>query len=140
MPRGGKRDRAGRLPSLTAAKREEIARNYHQRMQAWAAAVAMGRDPNLQKRRALDAEMRRLAQTHKLPTEGRDEEVIEYHRRLHPQMQRLQAEIDALPNRCTVPVRHPKGVRRRFIQELAGEYGVSERMVVRCINEFDFGT
>jgi hypothetical protein len=103
-------------------------------MQAWAAAVAMGRSPNLQKRRALDAKMRRLAKTHKI--QQHDPERIEFHRQLDSQMRRLQAQIDAPPDHYTAPIRRPKGMRARFIRELADEYGVSERVVADCLREF----
>jgi hypothetical protein len=116
------------------AIRQEIALEFRRRMTAWAGAVATGRSSNLQKRRQLDAEMRRLAKTHKIIQ--RDEEMIEYHRQLAPQMQRLQAEIDALPNHRTVSIRRPRGIRARFIRELANEYSVSERVIADCLREF----
>lgn len=135
MPRGGKRAGAGRPRTLdNPATRQEIALEFQRRMTAWAGAVAMGRSSNLQKRRQLDAEMRRLAQTHKV--HQRDEEMIEYHRQLRSQMERCQAKIDALPNHPTALIRRPKGMRARFIRELADEYRVSERVIADCLRGF----
>ena len=139
MPRGGKRPGSGRTPDLPLSEREEIAREYHQRMEAWAAAIAMGRDPNMQERWKIEMRMRTLATRVEEPT-GSDHRTVVYHRQVHSEMQRLQARLDELPNQCAVPARRAKGVRTRFIRELASEYGVSKRMVARCINEFDFGT
>jgi hypothetical protein len=50
-------------------------------------------------------------------------------------MQKLQAEIDRLPNQPSGAMRRPRGRRNRIIKELAEEYGISKRMVVRCIYE-----
>jgi hypothetical protein len=140
VPRGGRRPGAGRK-RLAPEKREEIAREYHRRMTAWSLAQARTRNPNVQKRRQLDAEMREVAKTFALPDAPRDEDLIHYHLRLGARMDKLQREIDSTPDhRPPAKLRRAKGPRDRIVEDLAEEYGVSQRMVIRCINEFDFGT
>jgi hypothetical protein len=139
VPKPGKK--LGRPPELAQAAREEIAREFYHRMQAWAAAQLLGRDRNIQARRKLDARMRERAKTHALPTSitDTDDEVIRFHPKLRPEMEKLQAEIDRIPNKPAGVIRRAKGPRTRFIREIAAEFGTTQRMVVRCINEFDFG-
>jgi hypothetical protein len=146
MRRGGKQPGAGRPRLLPIETREMIAREYRDRMWAAAAADAMARDPKLQRQRAIDKQMRELAATHAIraPTAEEDEEaedksVVRYHRRLDAQMRKLEVELGDKPYRVKPPKR-AKGHRDRIIADLANEYGVTERMIVSCINEFDFGT
>ena len=50
-----------------------MAREYHDRMTAYAAAQAYVRDPNTIKRREIDKQMRDLAKTHiAMPGDGKD--------------------------------------------------------------------
>jgi hypothetical protein len=147
MPRGGKQPGAGRPRDLPIETRETIAREYRDRMWAAAAVDAMVRDPKLQRRRAIDKQMRELAATHAIrtPTAEEDEEaedkpVIRYHRRIDAQMRKLEAELGDKPYRVKPPTKRAKGYRDPIIANLANEYGVTKRMIVRCINEFDFGT
>jgi hypothetical protein len=136
MPHGGRRKGAGRKRALPLTRREEIRHEYRQRMGAWAAARLFGRDQNIQKRRALDANMRKLAAKFKVADTDQDDGGIRYLAgSLRSEMQKLQAEIDRLPNQPSGAMRRPRGRRNRIIKELAEEYGISKRMVVRCIYE-----
>jgi hypothetical protein len=140
MPRGGPRKGAGRKRDLPLAQREEIRREYRQRMQAWAAAQQIGRDPNMRRRYVLEKQMLRLAEKHPPPSfsqhERREDELYFYSRARHLFKPR-QDELDSLPNRPNVasPPKRAKGPRKRFIKELAEKFGVKQRMVIRCIDE-----
>jgi hypothetical protein len=143
MRRGGRREGSGRPPKLGPAKREEIARKYYQRMMCWAEAVAIGRDPNMQRRWKIEKRMRQLAMRIDEPSiESGDpfqERTVKYHRQFSGEMEKLQAELDAKPNKPKIAPKRAKGPRPRFIRELAAEYGVGQRTIERCIDDFDFG-
>ena len=139
---GGERPGAGRKHRLTPAKREEVARLYHDRKTAYAAAQAHVRGPNIRERRAIDAQMRDLAKKH-MAMPGDDlggslpeEDVIWTHKQVRPEMEKLQAKLDRIPNKSAATPRRAKGPRDRFLQEIAKEFKISERMVKSCINEF----
>jgi hypothetical protein len=138
MPRGGKQSGAGRPRDLPIETRETIAREYRDRMWAAAAARAMARDPELQRRRAIDKQMRGRAIGHLLPTH--DQEVIWFTSAVRPWMERMQAKLGDKPYPVKPPTKRAKGCRKCIIAGLAKEFHITERMVVRCINEFDFGT
>jgi hypothetical protein len=111
--------------------------------QAWSAAQAIGRDANMKRRWQLEKEMERLAEKHPPPTfsqhEEREGELYFYSGARHL-FEPLGAELNRLPNEPKVafPLKRAKGPRQRFIRELAKKYKTTPRMVVRCINKFDF--
>jgi hypothetical protein len=135
MPHGGRRKGAGRKPKLPPVRRVEIWHEYRQRMGAAEAAKLMARDPNMQKRRALDAHMRKLAAKIKVADTDQDGGAIRYASPLGSEMRKLQAEIDRLPNRPSGTMRRARGRRNRIIKELAKKYRTTKRMIVRCIYE-----
>jgi hypothetical protein len=146
MPRGGPRvpkpgKKLGRPPELVQTAREEIKREYHQRMQAWAAAQAIGRDPNMRRRYALEKEMLRLAKKHpplSFSHDERDEDKLYFYSGAQHLFDPLEAELKSRRNQPDLkafPPKRAKGPRKRFIRELAKEFRVSERMIVRCIDE-----
>jgi hypothetical protein len=140
MPHGGKRAKAGRPRKLEDSVREAIAREYRQRMQAWAAAQQIGRDPNMIRRWEIEKKMERLAEKVPPPSssqhERREDELYFYSRARHL-FEPLQAELNSRLNQPNVafPLKRAKGPRGRFIKELAEKYEVSPRTVVRCIDE-----
>ena len=99
-------------------------------MEAWAAARALGRDPNIRKRRAMAGALRHKAY------------VLQYDERVRPEFENLLAIRNRIPNRPEVsfPLRRAKGPRAHIIRDLAKEYGISARVIVRYINKFEFGT
>jgi hypothetical protein len=146
VPRGGKRPGAGRKPELDLPNQEELFQEYRGRMQAARAARILGRDPNIRKRRAIDKEVRRKTYATKFlnppPLEAGAEDVIWYHGKIRPEIEKLLADRDHIPNRpkISLPLKRAKGPRARIIRDLAKEYGISERAVVRYLNNFEFGT
>jgi hypothetical protein len=135
---GGKRPGAGRKHRLTPAQREEVAREYHDRMTAYAAAQAYVRDPNTINRREIYKQMRDMAKTHKaMPGDGKDllpeEDVIWAHPRIRPKIDKLKAKHDGIPNEPVATPRRAKGkaVRDSFLQELAEKWNISTRTVDR---------
>jgi hypothetical protein len=138
---GGKRQGAGRKRRLTPAERKEVARQYDRRMQAYAAAQAHARDSNIKERREINNEMRDKAAKHKVapgdaPGDSLPgEDVIWAHKHVLPEIKKLQAKLDSIPNKSAATPRRAKGPRERFLQELANEWKISTQTVVRCISE-----
>jgi hypothetical protein len=140
MPHGGPRKGAGRKRDLSLAQREEIRREYRQRMQAWAAAQQMRHDSTRRKRIAILEEVAQLAKKHPplsfLQHERREDELNFYGgaRRL---FKPLEDKLNRLSDQPSVafPLKRAKGPRKRFIKELAEKFGVKQRMVIRCIDE-----
>jgi hypothetical protein len=141
---GGKRPGAGRKHRLTPSKREEVAREYHDRKTAYAAAQAFRRDPNTKERRAINKQMRDVAKTHiAMPGDERElldpeEDVVwtDSHKPIWPKLEKLKAEFDSISNESPTTPKRAKGVRERFLQEIADKFKISEQTVVRCIREF----
>jgi hypothetical protein len=150
MPRGGKRPGTGRKRKLEDSVREAIAREYRQRMQAWAAAQAMQRDSKRRKRIAILEKVVELAEKHPPLSFSRHEEregEIYFYGGASHLFKPLQAKLNKLDKdkraenplpqpKVTFPLQRARGPRKRFIKELAEEYKVSTRMVARCISEF----
>ena len=143
MPRGGKRAGPGRKHRLTPAEREDVARQYHDRMKAYAAAQAYVRDQNTIKWRDKDKQMRDLAKTHiAIPGDERElldpeEDVVWPHKRISPKLAKLKAERDSIPpHEPAATPKRAKGVRDGFLRDIAEEFKISKRMVKSCINEF----
>jgi len=145
--RGGKRPNAGRKRGLDLAQREEIALEYRHRMKALEAATARRRDKTRSTRQQIFKQAREKS---KRFADGRirpqDEALF------NAKLKKLGgAGFDSEGNpiegpglhdiyRPTpAPFKRPKGYRRAFIREIAQERGTTERMVERCIKEFDFG-
>jgi hypothetical protein len=121
--RGGKRQGAGRKHRLTPAEREEVAREYHRRMQIYAAAQAHVRDPNIIKRRDIYKQMREVAGTHiAMPGDENllldpEEDVIwaHKHKQMWPKIERLKAEFDSISNKsAAVTPKRAKGAEIVF--------------------------
>jgi hypothetical protein len=150
---GGNHGGAGRKRQLPVEKREQIAREFRNRMEAWAGAQAIGRDPHMRRRWETERKMEGLAKKHpplSFQQQARDEwdgNVYFYQGARHlfkpfeAEFGRLD-EIDrkrqeAQPKKPDIsPLKRAKGPRARFIRELADENHISQRMVKRCINEF----
>jgi hypothetical protein len=144
VPRGGKQPGAGRKPKLPLSEQEELAREFHGRMEAWAAARALRRDPDIQERRDIDRKARQKAYATKRlsnpppPPKERDEDVIWYYGQIAPEVKKLLAKRDAIPNRAIVSLKRAMGGRARIIADLAKEYEISKRTAVDYINKFEF--
>jgi hypothetical protein len=139
MPHGGKRPGAGRPRKPEDSVKEAIRREYRQRMQAWAAAQQIGRDPNMIRRWKIEKEMERLAEKFPPPSSSqheRREGELYFYSGAHHLIKPLQAELDDRPDQpSALPLKRAKGPRKRFIKELAEKFGVKQRMVIRCIDE-----
>jgi hypothetical protein len=127
MPHGGPRKGAGRKRDLSLAQREEIRREYRQRMQAWAAAQQMRHDSTRRKRIAILEEVAQLAKKHPPLSYGGARRLFKP----------LEDKLNRLSDQPSVafPLKRAKGPRKRFIKELAEKFGVKQRMVIRCIDE-----
>jgi hypothetical protein len=136
---GGKRAGAGPTHRLTPAKREEVAREFHDRMTAYAAAQAYVRDPNTIERRKLNEQMRDLAKTHMaVPGDENllldpEEDVVWVHPRIRPTIDKLMADFDSLSNESITTPKRAKGPRKLFLRELAKKWKISTRTVERLI-------
>jgi hypothetical protein len=142
MPRGGKRDRAGRPAALTATQRAEIKREYARRAAAWVASVEYWRNPVVKENLQLGRKIADKISRHggPFPTEEELERIdpLELIERIPPQD--FDGLIDALesakvPNLRKIRLdKRGSGVRQRFIKELAQEYGVKPRTITSCLN------
>jgi hypothetical protein len=144
--RGGKRRGAGRKHRLTPADREEVAREYRDRSNAYAAAQAYVRDPNTIKQQEINEQMRKVAKTHiavpgnpALLLDPEEDVVWTDNKRIRPKIDKLQAEFDSVPNKSAAAPKRAKGkgVRDSFIQEIAEKWKISTRTVDRLIKAYN---
>jgi hypothetical protein len=150
---GGNHGGAGRKRQLSDTEGEQIAREFRNRMEAWAGAQAIGRDPHMRKRWETEKKMEALAKKHPPLSFERQEKDewdgnVYFYKNAGHLFKPLEAELVRLdgvdrkrqetqPKRPNIsPLKRAKGPRARFIRELAAEHRITQRMVIRCINEF----
>ncbi len=137
MPRGGIRKGAGRKAVLATSEREEIRREYRDKTQAWAAAVAYNRDPIVRKNLKLDEKIGKKISRFRSGNDGAN--PLDQYGSIPPQdipALRVEREKAGIPNLTKLPLdTRVRGPRKRFIRELATKHHISERMVKTCLDE-----
>jgi hypothetical protein len=142
--RGGKQPNAGRKRDLSSAQREEIALEFRHRMKAQEAAIALVRDPVRKERQKV---YRRLHERSERFASGQppQHDLIKFDAELRALGGAGLRDDDPPYRPQPAPFKRPKGYRKAFIKAIAKEkteeyeITVTQRMVERCIAEFDFG-